>query len=50
MMGHLRDVRIQLLIVVGVLVLVDLAAIVLLMSPAGRSRGARQMAYEQLRV
>ena len=50
MIGRLRDVRIQLLVVVGVLVLLDLAAIALLVSPAGRSRGARQMAYEQLRV
>ena len=39
MMGRLRDVRIQLLVVVGVLVLLDLAAIALLVSPAGRSRG-----------
>ena len=50
MMGRLRDVRIQLLVVVGVLVLLDLAAIALLVSPAGRSRGARQAAYEQLRM
>jgi Tfp pilus assembly protein PilO len=31
-----------------VLLLLDLAAIALLVSPAGRSRGARQKAYEQL--
>jgi Tfp pilus assembly protein PilO len=50
MIGGLRDVRTQLLIVVGLLLLLDLAALALLMSPAGRSRGARQKAYEQLRL
>jgi Tfp pilus assembly protein PilO len=50
MIGDLRDVRTQLLIVVGVLVLLDVAAIALLLSPAGRSRGARQQEYEQLRL
>jgi Tfp pilus assembly protein PilO len=50
MIGGLRDVRTQLLLVVGVLFLVDLGAIALLMSPAGRSRGARQQEYERLRV
>jgi Tfp pilus assembly protein PilO len=50
MIGDLRDVRTQLLIAVGVLLLVDVAAIGLLISPAGRSRGARQQEYEQLRV
>lgn len=50
MIGDLRDIRTQLLIVVGVLLLLDVAAIALLMSPAGRSRSARQSAYEQLRL
>jgi len=50
MIGGLRDVRTQMLIVVGVLLLADLGAIALLVSPAGRSRGARQKAYEQLRL
>ena len=50
MIGGLRDVRTQLLVVVGLLLLLDLAAIALLISPAGRSRGARQKAYEQLRL
>jgi hypothetical protein len=50
MIGGLRDVRTQLLIVVGVLLLIDLSAGALLLSPAGRSRGARQMEYERLRV
>jgi Tfp pilus assembly protein PilO len=50
MIGELRDVRTQLLIAVGVLLLVDVGAIALLVSPAGRSRGARQQEYEQLRM
>jgi Tfp pilus assembly protein PilO len=50
MIGDLRDIRTQLLVVVGVLLLVDVAAILLLVSPAGRSRGARQQEYEQLRM
>jgi hypothetical protein len=50
MIGDLRDVRTQLLVVVGVLLLFDVAAIVLLVSPAGRSRGARQQEYELLRL
>lgn len=50
MIGGLRDVRTQLLLVVGVLLLIDLAAGALLLSPAGRSRGARQKEYERLRV
>jgi Tfp pilus assembly protein PilO len=45
----LRDVRTQLLIAVAVLLLLDVAAIALLLSPAGRSRGARQQQYERLR-
>lgn len=50
MIGDLRDVRTQLLIAVGVLLLFDIAAIALLVSPAGRSRSARQQEYEQLRM
>jgi hypothetical protein len=50
MTGDLRDVRTQLLIAVAVLLLLDVAAIAVLMSPAGRSRSARQQQYEQLRV
>lgn len=47
MRGNLRDVRVQLLIVVGILVLVDLVAAFVLISPIGRPRGAE---YEQLRL
>jgi Tfp pilus assembly protein PilO len=50
MIGDLRDLRTQLLILVGVLLLFDIAAVVLLLSPAGRSRGAWQQEYERLRV
>ena len=50
MIGDLRDVRTQLLIAVGVLLLADAASVVLLLSPAGRSRGARQQEFEHLRV
>jgi Tfp pilus assembly protein PilO len=50
MIGDLRDVRTKLLIVVGVLVLLDVAAGVLLLSPVGRSKGQRQQLYEQLRL
>jgi Tfp pilus assembly protein PilO len=46
----LRDVRTQMLVVVGVLLLLSLAAIALLLSPAGRSRGAREQEYERLRI
>jgi Tfp pilus assembly protein PilO len=49
MIGDLRDVRTQLLVLVGVLVLLDVAAIALLVSPAGRSRAAHQQEYERLR-
>jgi Tfp pilus assembly protein PilO len=49
-MIDLRDVRTQLLIVVGVLLLLSVGAIGLLMSPAGRSRGAREQEYERLRL
>jgi Tfp pilus assembly protein PilO len=50
MTGNLRDVRTQLLVAVAVLLVLDVAAIALLMSPAGRSRGAREQQYEQLRL
>jgi Tfp pilus assembly protein PilO len=50
MIGNLRDVRTQLLAVVAVLLLLDVAAVVLLVSPIGRSRGQRQQEYEQLRL
>jgi Tfp pilus assembly protein PilO len=49
-MIDLRDVRTQLLVVVGVLLLLSLSAIALLLSPAGRSRGAREQEYERLRM
>jgi pyridoxine/pyridoxamine 5'-phosphate oxidase len=49
-MIDLRDVRTQLLVVVGVLLLVSLGAIGLLLSPAGRSRNAREQEYERLRM
>jgi hypothetical protein len=49
MTGDLRDVRTQLLLVVAGLLLLDLAAIALLVSPAGRSHSVRQQQYEQLR-
>jgi Tfp pilus assembly protein PilO len=50
MIGDLRDVRTQLLIAVGVLLLADAASLALLLSPAGRSRAARQQEFEHLRV
>jgi Tfp pilus assembly protein PilO len=50
MIGDLRDIRTQLLVVVGVLLLLDIAAVALLLSPAGRSRAARQQEFEQLRT
>jgi Tfp pilus assembly protein PilO len=50
MIGDLRDIRTQLLIVAGLLLLLDVAAIALLVSPAGRSRSARQQEYEHLRI
>jgi Tfp pilus assembly protein PilO len=50
MIGELRDVRTQLLIAVGVLLLFDAGAIALLVSPAGRSRAAQQQQFEQLRL
>jgi type II secretion system (T2SS) protein M len=45
----LRDIRTQLMLIAGVLVLLALAAIGLLLSPAGRSQAARIAQYEQLR-
>ncbi len=50
MIGELRDLRTQMLIAVGVLLLLDVAAIALLVSPAGRSSSQRQKRYEQLRL
>jgi Tfp pilus assembly protein PilO len=50
MIGDLRDIRTQLLVLVGILLLLDVAAIALLLSPAGRSRGARQEEYSRLRM
>jgi Tfp pilus assembly protein PilO len=50
MIGDLRDIRTQLLIVAGVLLLFAVAAIAVLLSPAGRSRGVREQYYEQLRL
>ena len=50
MTGDLRDIRTQLLLVVGVLLLLDLAAIGVLVSPMGRSRSGRQQQYEELRL
>ncbi len=46
----LRDVRTQLLAVVAVLLLLSVGAIAFLVSPAGRSRAAREREYEQLRI
>jgi Tfp pilus assembly protein PilO len=50
MIVNLRDVRTQLLVIVAVLLLFDVAAIVMLVSPAGRSRAQRQQEFEQLRL
>jgi Tfp pilus assembly protein PilO len=50
MIGDLRDVRTQLLIVAGALLLVDVGSIALLLSPVGHSSAARQQSYEQLRL
>ena len=50
MIGDLRDVRTQLLIAVGVLLLADVGAVGLLLSPAGGSRGGRQQEFEHLRM
>ena len=47
MRGDLRDVRVQLLIVVGILLMVDLVAAAVLISPLGHSRGGE---FEQLRL
>jgi Tfp pilus assembly protein PilO len=48
-LSRLRDVRVQLMIVAAVLLVIDVAAVALLLSPAGRGRAARQQAYETLR-
>jgi len=50
MIGELRDVRTQLLVAAGVLLMLDLGAIGVLMSPAGRSRGLQEQRFEQLRL
>jgi ribosome-binding factor A len=50
MKADLRDIRTQLLIVVAVLLLLDLSAVAVLLSPAGRSRASRQQEFEQLRL
>jgi hypothetical protein len=46
----LRDLRTQLLIVVGLLVLLDVAAIAVLLSPIRRGGEARQSRYRQLQL
>jgi Tfp pilus assembly protein PilO len=45
-----RDVRTQLLLAVAVLLVLDVAAVALLLSPAGRSSGAREQEFERLRM
>jgi Tfp pilus assembly protein PilO len=50
MIANLRDLRTQLLIAVGVLLLLDVAAIAVLVSPVGRGRAKREQTYEQLRM
>jgi type IV pilus assembly protein PilO len=49
-MAGLRTARKRLTIVAGILVALDLAAVVFLVSPLGRSRSARQVEYEQARL
>lgn len=49
MIREIRDLRALLLIVIGALLLVDIGAAALLLSPAGRSADARMAEYEQLR-
>ncbi len=49
MIETIRSARRLLLIVAAVLVILDVAAIALLLSPVGRGREARQQAYEQVR-
>jgi hypothetical protein len=46
---HLRDVRVQLMLLSGVLLVVALAAAGLLLSPAGRGLEAREHTYNELR-
>ncbi|MDR3763467.1 MAG: hypothetical protein P4M01_05160 [Acidobacteriota bacterium] len=50
MIGQLRDIRTQILIVAGLLLVADLGAGVMLMSPAGRARAAHMQEFERLRV
>lgn len=50
MISSLRDVRTQLLIAAAVLLIVDIAAIAVLVSPVGRGHSARRRTYEQLRL
>ncbi len=47
-MNSVRDVRRWLLAIVAVLVVLDIAAIALLLSPAGRSRAAREQERDEL--
>ncbi len=50
MIGELRDLRTQLLIVAGVLLLADVAAVGVLVSPLASGRAERQKQYETLRL
>jgi FtsZ-interacting cell division protein ZipA len=50
MKADLRDVRTQLVIVFAVLLVLDVVAIAVLVSPLGRSRSTREQEFEQLRV
>lgn len=45
-----RDVRTQLLLAVAVLLVLDVAAVALLLSPVGRSRGVQEQEFERLRM
>lgn len=49
MINTIRSARRLLLIIAGVLIVADIAAIALLLSPVGRGREARQQEYEQVR-
>jgi len=49
MIGELRDLRTQLLIVAGVLLLADVAAVGVLVSPLAAGRAEQQKHYEALR-
>ena len=50
MIGELRDLRTQLLIVAGVLLLADVAAVGVLVSPLAAGRAEKQKQYETLRL